>query len=414
MLSRNLKEYISYIKLFSPNARLYLGGTFFMGFSNQILWMLYNLYLKQLGFAEGTMGEILFFEGLGTVLAAIPAAIAIDYIRLKNVMVAANLINTISYLFLTFVTEIKVLYFIAIITGAGWTVHFIAASPFFMRNSTTTERTHLFSFNYALDMMSGLVGALIGGYIPILLLQRGVPLIIGYRISLIFGAIMTLSAVIFYMRIKTPRPIKAGIINWRNYISSKNWKITFRLCLPQFFMGMGAGLVIPFLNIYFVNRFTLDSSFIGKIYSVGQLFMVVGFLIGPVFGKKIGLVRTVAFSQLASIPFFLILAFGYYLPPVIIAFWFRGSLMNMAWPLYSNFAMEKVEPNQHAATNSFLSLAWNSSWMISALIGGRLIEYYGFVPVMLVAISLYVSVSMTILLFFRKDMQIGISKKIRL
>ncbi|RKX17087.1 MAG: hypothetical protein DRP26_07560, partial [Candidatus Zixiibacteriota bacterium] len=372
---RHLKEYISYIKLFSPNARLYLAGTFFMGFSNQILWMLYNLYLKQLGFAEGTMGEILFFEGLGTVLAAIPAAIAIDYIRLKNVMVIANLINTLSYVFLTFVIEIKVLYLIAVITGAGWTVHFIAASPFFMRNSTTTERTHLFSFNYALDMMSGLVGALIGGYIPILLFQKGVPLIIGYRVSLIFGAIMTLSAVIFYIRIKTPRPIKAGKIDWRNYIRSKNWKVTFRLCLPQFFMGMGAGLVIPFLNIYFVNRFTLDSSFIGKIYSVGQLFMVIGFLAGPIFGKKIGLVRTVSFSQLASIPFFLILAFGYYLPPVIIAFWFRGSLMNMAWPLYNNFAMEKVEPNQHATTNSFLSLAWNSSWMISTLIGGRLIEY---------------------------------------
>lgn len=84
--------------------------------------------------------------------------------------------------------------------------------------------------------------------------------------------------------------------------------------------------------------------------------------------------------------------------------------MNMAWPLYSNFAMEKVEPNQHAATNSLLSLAWNSSWMISALIGGRLIEHYGFVPVMLTTISLYISVSLTILLFFRKDVNIGKSR----
>ncbi|MCP4582240.1 MAG: hypothetical protein GY839_11545, partial [candidate division Zixibacteria bacterium] len=66
MFTTNIKEYLTHLKLFSPNAKFYLGGTFFMGYATSILWMLYNLYLKQLGFSEGVMGEIMFFQGLGT------------------------------------------------------------------------------------------------------------------------------------------------------------------------------------------------------------------------------------------------------------------------------------------------------------------------------------------------------------
>ncbi|MCP4583493.1 MAG: MFS transporter, partial [candidate division Zixibacteria bacterium] len=398
---------LTHLKLFSPNAKFYLGGTFFMGYATSILWMLYNLYLKQLGFSEGVMGEIMFFQGLGTVIVAIPAAIAADYFRLKKVMILASLMNTTSFVLMTFITEIKILYIVAMFAGAGWTVHFVVASPFFMRNSSAKERTHLFSVNYALDWGAGLLGALIGGYIPRILLNWDVPLVTGYRISLLMGAIFAAMSVLFYLRIKTPAAIKIGKILWRKYLRARDWQTTFKLCLPQILIGLGAGLVIPYLNIYFADRFNLDSASIGTIFSVGQIFTVFGFLIGPILAKKLGLVRVVAFSQLASIPFFFILAFSFHLPPSILAFWFRGSLMNMAWPLYNNFAMEKVGPEYHAGTNSLLSLSWNISWMFSTFIGGKLIEHHGFVPVMMATICLYACVSTAILLFFKKEINIG-------
>jgi len=411
MLGINIKEYLTHLKLFSPNAKFYLGGTFFMGYATSILWMLYNLYLKQLGFSEGMMGEIMFFQGLGTMIIAIPAAVAADHIRLKKVMIAASLINATSFVLMTFVTEIKILYVIAMCAGAGWTVHFVVASPFFMRNSSEKERAHLFSVNYALDWGAGLVGALIGGYIPQILLNWDIPLVTGYRVSLLIGAIFAAMSVLFYMRVKTPAPIKIGRVLWAKYLRAKDWQTTFRLCWPQILTGLGAGLVIPYLNIYFSNRFNLDSGSIGTIFSIGQVFTVFGFLLGPVLVKKLGLVRVVSFSQIASIPFFFILAFSFYLPPSIIAFWFRGSLMNMAWPLYNNFAMEKVGDEYHAGTNSLLSLSWNISWMFSTFAGGKLIEHYGFIPVMMVTIFIYATVSSSILLFFRKDIDIGLVKK---
>jgi len=405
--NKNIKSYLENIKLFSPNARLYLGGTFFMGYATAILWMLYNLYLKQLGFTEGIMGEILFFQGLGTVIVAIPAAIAVDYIKLKKVMILASIINACSFVLMTFITDINILRLVAMFVGAGYTVHFVVASPFFMRNSTPKERTFLFSANNACDLAAGLLGALIGGYIPRFLSHWDIPLVTGFRVSLLLGAAFAFCSIFFYMRISSIVPIKTGKIDWLTYLKARDWPTTIRLCLPQIIVGLGAGLVIPFLNIYFVNRFDLDSANIGKIYSVGQIFTIIGLLSGPIIARKIGIIKTVSFSEMFSIPFFLILAFTNQLPAAIAAFLLRGSLMNMSWPLYNHFAMEKVEPQHHAGTNSLLNFSWNLAWMFSAIIGGNLIEHHGFVPVMLATIGLYLIVSLVILAFFRKDIDIG-------
>ena len=84
--------------------------------------------------------------------------------------------------------------------------------------------------------------------------------------------------------------------------------------------------------------------------------------------------------------------------------------MNMSWPLFNNFAMEIVEPDQHASVNSLLMLSWNGSWMFSTLIGGQLIEHFGFVPVMLSTICIYASVSVLLLKIFKKDLNVGIKK----
>ena len=407
MLKANLKDYYDHIKMFSPNAKYYLGGTFLMGYATSILWMLYNLYLQELGYSEGVMGEILFFQGLGTVITALPAAIAVDYIRLKKVMITASVANAFSFVLMTFITDITILKIVAVFVGAGWTVQFIVASPFFMRNSTEKERTYLFSVNPALSYAAGLIGALVGGYIPKILQQWGVPLVSGYRVSLLLGAVFTFSAVFFYMKIKAKAPIKTGKIDWLKYLKARDWHTTFRLCFPMTLIGLGAGLVIPFLNIYFANRFDLDSAQIGKIFSSGQLFTIFGFLLGPIIAKKFGLIKTIVGSQLASIPFFLTLAFSYFLAPAVFAYWMRGVMMLLAWPLLNNFAMEKVDPEHHAGTNSLLSISWNISWMFAAYLGGNLIENHGFVPVMLTTIGFYVASSLTLWGFFRKDSAIG-------
>ena len=407
MLKTQLTDYLAHVRLFSRNARLFLMGSFFMGFGYSVFWLLMNLYLKQLGLKEGAIGTILAASSFGTVLVAIPAAILVDHARIKRILMLAAAMNSATLIMTAMSSQVGSLRILYGISGAMFTVHSVAASPFFMRNSTSRERSHLFGVNMALETVSGFFGTILGGFIPVYLAERGVALLYGYRYTLIGGGGLASAALIFYSLIKSVKPTRTGRFRVIEYIGARDWRVLSRLTVPHFLIGMGAGLVIPFLNLYFLNRFNLESDAIGRIFSVGQLFTAVGFLAGPTLAKRVGLIKTAVITQFASIPFFLILAFSHNLGLSVFAFMMRGSLMNMAWPMFNNFAMELVAEDQQAGVNSVLSLAWSGSWMVSANIGGFIIQRYGFTAVMLITVALYIMSTTSAWLLFRHKAQIG-------
>ncbi len=384
-------------------------ASFFMGFGSSVFWLLLNLYLKQLGFQEGKIGSIISASSIGTVLVVVPAAIIVDHVRVKQILMLAATVTAFSGMGMAMSTQADSMRILYGITGAMGAVFMVAGSPFFMRNSSPKERPYLFGVNMALNTISGFIGSLAGGFIPTELARRGVSLVFGYRYTLIGGAALALTSLIFYLMIKSDEPIKKGKFRISEYFGARDWKTMSKLMIPHFIVGMGAGLVIPFLNLYFLKRFNLESAAIGRIFSIGAIFTAVGFLIGPALAKRIGLLKTVVITQFLSIPFFVILAFSQNLTLSTIAFFMRGSLMNMAAPMYSNFAMELVPDEQRAGANSVLSLAWNSSWMVSANLGGIIIEHYGFTQVMLTTVGLYTIATTADYFFFRHKSHIGMT-----
>ncbi len=406
MINAFFKDYFAHVRLFSPNARKFLVGSFFMGFGFSVFWLLFNLYLKEVGYGEGNIGSVIAASSVGTVLIAIPAAIIIDRFRIKYILMIAALLNATALVGQAMSTSLLPLRVMSGLSGAMWTVHFIAASPFFMRNSTPDERPYLFGINMALSRFAGFIGALAGGYIPAELAERGVALLFGYRYTLLSAGILAGIALFAYMPIKSKKSTSARL-SFSDYFGIKTLAITGKLIIPHFIIAMGAGLVIPFLNLYFLHRFGLESDAIGRIFSFGSLFAVTGFLIGPALAKRMGLIRTVVVTQLLSIPFFLILAFTDHLYVAILAFMFRGALMNMAWPMFNNFAMEMVPEQYQAGTNSILSLAWNVAWMVSTSLGGLIIERSGFTSVMLITMSLYVASAFSAWWLFKRQTSIG-------
>jgi predicted MFS family arabinose efflux permease len=129
--------------------------------------------------------------------------------------------------------------------------------------------------------------------------------------------------------------------------------------------------------------------------------MLIGILIGPVLSKKIGLVRTVVLTQLASIPFMLVLSFSHFLPLVVFAFVIRAGLMNIGVPLITNLGMELSKKSEQGLVNAILMVAWTFSWMVSAAVGGILIENYGYSFTINITISIYILSSLLFYFLFR-------------
>jgi MFS family permease len=391
---QGLSSYLSILRLFSRNARLFLIGTFFMGMGFSGFMLLFNLYLKSLFFTEGRIGNIISATTFGTVLMAIPASIIIRRSPIKRLLLIATPVASISYM-----VQVSTATYQVIIAGgfmAGLFVVFfrVAAAPFFMRNSTPKERPYLFSMQFALSLVAGIIGNLLGGFLPEIIEKTDAMPHAAYRFTLYLFSILVFAAVIPYLLIKEKS------VTTTETMKIHSWRLIMKLFLPGLIVGIGAGLSIPFLNLYFKEIFSSTTRMIGIFYCGQQFLMITGLLLAPVIAERIGKIRTVVLSQLCSIPFLVILGITNTLWLAVIAFLIRAALMNMAQPLFTNFAMEQVGHDEHAFTNALLVIAWTVGWGASASIGGYLIEYFSYSLPFFTTSVLYLISTAIIFVFF--------------
>jgi len=285
------------------------------------------------------------------------------------------------------------------------TVFRLSIAPVIMRETGSSARPFLFSAAFGVLFASAIVGSIVGGALPHLFQAFYGEEQAALRATLYAGCVLTLLSTVPFFAMTEPagsgtRPPPTALTQLRDFLEI-DWGLHLKLLLPAALVGLGAGLIIPFMNLYFRDRFGLTEGEIGALFAVMQGFMVVGNLFGPAVSRRIGLVGGVVATQLASVPFMVVLALSGNFPLVAAAFFLRSGLMNMNQPLASHFAMEVVSERDHAVTNSLLSLAWFLAWSVSADIGGALIERKGYTEPLLIAAALYVAASVLYWIFFK-------------
>jgi predicted MFS family arabinose efflux permease len=291
------------------------------------------------------------------------------------------------------------------------TVFRLSIAPVIMREAAPESRPFLFSASYTVLFLSAIVGSTLGGFLPHLFRLVTDSDRLALRFSLFAACALLLASTIPFAGMKARAPVEAAgrtggrrdrVLAALRELAEVDWGLHAKLIVPSLLIGLGAGLIIPFLNLYFHDRFGLDEAAIGLLFAAMQGFMVVSNVFGPTISRRLGLVRGVVLTQLASVPFMVLLAASHWLPVVVAAFFLRSALMNMNQPLASHFAMEVVPERDHAITNSLLALSWFLAWSVSADIGGAMIERVGYTQPLLIAAALYVAASVLYWLFFRR------------
>lgn len=405
-VGRALGEYARQIRDTGRNSKLYLSGLFLFGVGQAMFMLIFNLYLRSLGFADSGIGQILSKVSLGAAVAAIPAAFLFRGISTRTLLVAAGALAAVGCVFQATLTSPGLLLMVAFLSGMVITVFRLSIAPVVMREADSGARPFLFSASFGIFFLSAIVGSVAGGGLPQLFRLVTDADQLSLRWTLFAASGITLLAVVPFFAMResaepgSPRATPGPMEQIRDFLEI-DWGLHFKLILPSALIGLGAGLIIPFLNLFFRDRFGLSESQIGILFGVMQGFMVVGNLFGPAVSRRLGLVRGVVVTQLASVPFMVLIALAPFFPVVAAAFFLRGGLMNMNQPLASHFAMEVVPERDHAVTNSLLALAWFVAWSVSADIGGALIERHGYNPPLLLAAGLYVAASILFWGFFK-------------
>ena len=134
--------------------------------------------------------------------------------------------------------------------------------------------------------------------------------------------------------------------------------------MPGLLISIGAGQVIPFLNLFVQGKFGLDLAQLNAVFAITSLGTVVAILLQPRLARRFGQITSVVIVQGASIPFLVVLGFSPVLWMVIAAMAVRNSLMNAGNPIFNAFAMEQVTPGERATLAAAMSVLWQVGWVI--------------------------------------------------
>jgi MFS family permease len=403
------RKYADQVRKFSRNARLYLLNVVIIGAAMGVFRLLFNFYVLSLGYNEALVGSLITVSSFTALLAVLPMGYLADLLgRKKSFLLSGSLLSASVLVMVIWPSE-GTLYAMNVVSGLGQSLAAVTMAPFMMENSGEEERTYLFSFSSGLQMAMASVGSWIGGYLPTWIgLARGVPPVSSQAYA---GAMLVVSmtfaiGLIPLGMLRTPRLQRSerSVFAPLSY-ASKHPTLLGKLILPILVTSIGAGLIMPFMNLFFRQVHHQPDPVVGSLFAWGSLAMGAGLLLAPPLADRMGKIQLVVATQALSIPFLILLGFSPIFWLSTMAYFIRLALMNMSTPVYQTFVMEHVDPSARATVASLVSMAWSFGWTLSPSISGLLQVRYGFGPPFLGTIILYTISTLMYWAFFLRERQ---------
>ncbi|QAA30789.1 MFS transporter [Clostridium manihotivorum] len=370
---KKVKRRITYEKrLYNRNSLLYLLAIIFFYICNGAFSMLQGIYLKEAGMSEGFLGVILSVKTITIALGAIPCAIIVSKIGKKKGLLIAMFIIPITIILQGITSNNWTVLFLSAIQGLVNAFIVVSEGPFLMENSNERTRLQLFSYVFSTNVFSTMVGYFAFGSVSRTLegVTGGVN---SLRYSIIASGVIGIFSAIFILKIKSVKEVntKENTKDFIKHIIRLSLdKYPLRLLIYNSIIGFGAGLVVPYFNVYLKYKVNASTAQIGLIMALAQFAMGFGGLLTPVMSKKFGRVKTINLCQIVSIPFLLLIALPPNLYIVAMALFMRNGLMNMSGPVVGTITMELIEGEERSMFASVNNIFSNVSRAISTALGG--------------------------------------------
>jgi MFS family permease len=358
---------------FHRDARWFLLTSLISGAALSLYWIDFNLYLASLGLSTSTIGLIATISSTAGAIVAFPASALSDRLGRRAVIGAGFAIGPVALLGLIVSTDALPIAVFASLWSIGWQAVQVVQAPYLTEHSDADHRNELFALQFAIQNVTNIAAAILG-------LQPGGPGT--YRVILVLMIALLVAALVTITRLRDDRPERVT----RRRIRAAGEPAVFppdprrsrarfglvvvdrsrfiRLVLPSFLVSLGAGQVIPFLNLYVQRRFGLDLASLNAVFAVTSLGTVLAILAQPRLARRFGQITSVVIVQAASIPFLVVLGFSPFLWTVIAAMTVRNALMNAGNPIFTAFAMERVTPVERATLSAALTVLWQVGWVL--------------------------------------------------
>ena len=288
-----LQEYISKVRSFKPNARFYLMSVILAGMTMGVFRLLFNFFVLSLGYNEDLLGNLITTANTTALILALPMGYLVDKWGKKPSLITRNFLLAFAVGMMALFPSVAIFYIMNGVFGIAQALGSVAMGPFLMENSDENERAYLFSFASGLMMASVSVGNWVGGYLPTWMgnWQSVDPeSSTAYATALIVIAGGALFGLIPLMLIRRNRIIseREGVFAPIAF-AKENPKLLTKFYVPLLIVSIGAGLFVPFMNVFFKEVHHQPDTVIGSLMAWGSLAMGVGLLIAPPLADRWGI-----------------------------------------------------------------------------------------------------------------------------
>ena len=365
--------------------------------------LILNIYLRKQGFSDPEIASFNSLRFVGALALALPLGIYIRGKKLKPFFKIASLVVPITSAMIIEAIHFSIIPLIQLsflLWGVGMMLMRVCSLPFIIRNTSTDNSTEALSLSAATWSLSTIFsGLLISGldWISNLKIIDHIITLNEYGILWII-TLIGMCSYIFSKKInedsyKNDEKMNDIFSLHRTY----DWKIIFKAISPLILISIGAGLTIPFVNLFFNSVFGFTSSNFSILSSFTAMLVFTFSLLVPTLRKKYGYWLTIVFVQSLAIICLVIMSlteiyathtFAVFI--AVSAYIFRQPLMHMAHPASNELMMNYVGKNNQELISALSSSLWSASWFISAKIFEwlRLLEFRYF-EIFLITAFLY-------------------------
>jgi len=384
---------------FHRDARLILVVSLVTGAAVSLYWIDFNLYLASLGYATSTSGLVSTVASVAGALIAFPASAASDRVGRRVIIAAGTVAGILALVGLIASDALPLIILSVALWSMGGQAVQVVLTPYMTEHSDRSHRNELFAVQFAVINVTNVVAAILGGVVAaVAASQLGLdPAGPGtYRVILVLMLVLLVAGLGTVALLTDDRPRTTVARRLRKLgepavfpadprrsraflgITIRDRALFLKLLLPGLLISIGAGQVIPFLNLFVQRKFGLDLTSLNAVFAVTSLGTIAAILFQPRLARRFGQITSVVLVQGASIPFLVVLGFSPVLWMVILAIAVRSSLMNAGNPIFSAFSMEQVTPAERATLSAAMSLLWQVGWVIGGTFYAVLQAILGF------------------------------------
>ncbi|MBI2359946.1 MAG: MFS transporter [Deltaproteobacteria bacterium] len=392
-----------------PDVRIILLARGLRSFAFSNLNVVFAIYLSNIGYSTLTIGAVHSVAYIsGAVLSAL-WGFSSDRLGRKRILISLSVLTIISTSIYIFSTHLAMILLAVILVnvGAGGTAgggqgggpFNPVEQAFLAEKCKAEERNRIFGIMAFIGSVLGSLGALVSGVPQYLQEARGWGAIASYKPLFALTVLFCIAFIFLYRRLQEePRPRET-----RRFISKKSGIFVTKMSLLGIVDNLGAGMLSPLISYWFYLRFGVELKALGLLFFLSYLLAAISFLLAPLIARRIGVVRTMAFSHAAASVLYLILPFAptFYLAGVILVA--RSFLAYMDNPLRESYTMAMVKSQERGSAAGMTNLARVVPFGVSPTISAYMMQSLSLTIPLVIGAALQLTHDITFYYLFRHE-----------